>query len=213
MNAAQRYSVEDILKGKMPLVIESVKATPRIPTTLAWTPPPVGKVALSADGAFSESDGTMASGMILRHNDGTVVFAAYRYLFNCNDALEAEIHAMIQGMALALQHTELPFVVQSDSSTALSIFKDESLLRSPYGHLAMEINALREGREFIPQKLHCTQNRVADCLARYIRTECSTVVWLHRGPRVLRISCLSIVTISFWNKTLPPQKKKQVRNK
>ena len=113
-----------------------------------------------------------------------VVFAAYRYIFNCNDALEAEIHALMQGMALAIQHLEGSIVVQSDSSEALSCLFDSRLSRSAYGHLVAEIKAHMLIREFVPQKLTREQNRVADRLALYSHDERATTVWLGQGPLV-----------------------------
>lgn len=68
------------------------------------------------DGSFSPLDGSAAAGMVLRDHGGLVQFAAYRVLFNCNDAWETEIHALIQGMTLFLQHSELQIIVQWDSS-------------------------------------------------------------------------------------------------
>ena len=53
------------------------------------------------DGSYSSQDGSVGVGMILQRDDGSVIFAAYRVIFNCNEALEAEIHALMQGMALA----------------------------------------------------------------------------------------------------------------
>ena len=53
----------------------------------------------------------MAAGMILRRHDASVILSTYRYLFNCNDALEAEIYAVMVGMMLAPQHVELPVMV------------------------------------------------------------------------------------------------------
>ncbi|KAI5001750.1 hypothetical protein ZWY2020_026400 [Hordeum vulgare] len=85
-------------------------------------------------------------------------------------------------MALALQHTELHVIVQSDSSEALSILSNDNLLPSTYGHLVAEIKALMEERVFIPQKIGRDQNRVADCVANYSRSESCTSVWLQRGP-------------------------------
>ena len=73
-------------------------------------------------------------------------------------------------------------IIQSDSIEALSILSNENLSRSTYGHLVAKINALMEEREFIPQKICRDQNRVADCLANYNRTESCTAVWLQRGP-------------------------------
>ena len=105
-------------------------------------------------------------------------------MFNCNVALEAEIHTLMQGMAVAKQHFEGPIIVQSDSSTALASLKGDNLDRSPYGHLVAEIKFLMIDREFIPQKISREQNRVADRLASYSRSICTTTVWLHRGPFV-----------------------------
>lgn len=117
---ARKFSVDKILKGKMSVDEEwsLFHVMPPAPV-LPWPPPPVDHVALSVDGSFSIEDGSAATGMILCRRDGSVIFAAYRFIFHCNDALEAEIHALMQGMALAIQHTVLPVIVQSDSSEAL----------------------------------------------------------------------------------------------
>ncbi|XBI15082.1 hypothetical protein VPH35_057575 [Triticum aestivum] len=88
----------------------------------------------------------------------------------------------MQGMALGIQHTNLPVIVQSGSSEALSSLTTDGLDRSAYGHLVYEIKELMEAREFIPQKLIRDQNRVVDCLAKYSCTDCATAVWMHQGP-------------------------------
>ena len=84
------------------------------------------------DGSFG-ADGTASAGMVLRDSMGCVLFTAYHYIFNCNDALEAEIHALMQGMALAIQHSSLPVVVQSDSIQALSTLTSASIVQSAVG--------------------------------------------------------------------------------
>ncbi|XBH66446.1 hypothetical protein VPH35_094947 [Triticum aestivum] len=85
-------------------------------------------------------------------------------------------------MALAIQHSDLPVVVQSDSSEALSSLLNNALCRSAYGHLVLEIKDLLGTREFFPLKIHRSQNRVADQLAHYSRTERTTAVWLGSVP-------------------------------
>lgn len=54
-------------------------------------------------------------------------------------------------MALARQHIEPPMLVQSDSSTTLSILSADGLDRPAYGHLAAEIKALLIDSEFTPK--------------------------------------------------------------
>ncbi|XBI48892.1 hypothetical protein VPH35_112548 [Triticum aestivum] len=88
----------------------------------------------------------------------------------------------MQGMSLAIQHCELPLIVQSNSFVALSALSGDSLSRSAYGHLVVEIRHLMVDRVSIPSKISRVQNRVADRLALYSRTERTTVVWLGRGP-------------------------------
>ncbi|KAM3195122.1 hypothetical protein ACQJBY_071281 [Aegilops geniculata] len=85
-------------------------------------------------------------------------------------------------MALAIQHSNLPMVLRSDSSEALSSVSNVVLVHSAYGHLVLEIKALLGSREFVPQKISHTQNRVADRLTNYSRSERATAVWLGSVP-------------------------------
>ena len=66
---------------------------------------------------------------------------------------------------------------------------------------------------FIPQKLHRSQNSVADCLAKYSRSEWATAVWLDIGPACIEELFQRIVTLHWWNKhLLISPKKKGMRN-
>ncbi|XBI22345.1 hypothetical protein VPH35_063373 [Triticum aestivum] len=88
----------------------------------------------------------------------------------------------MQGMALAIEHSDAPVILQSDSSEALLCLSTDALQRSAYGHLVLEIKYLSGNREFVPQELIRSQNRVADRLANYSRTERATAVWLRSVP-------------------------------
>ena len=106
INLVRMYSVDEIIKGKMPLGdIHRTENIQCLQILELWPHPPEGWVALSVDGSYSEQDGRASVGMVLRNEDGAVIFAAYRYIFNCNDALESEIHALMQGLALASQRS------------------------------------------------------------------------------------------------------------
>ncbi|XBI43826.1 hypothetical protein VPH35_108547 [Triticum aestivum] len=93
----------------------------------------------------------------------------------------------MQGMALAIEHSDAPVILQSDSSEALPCLSTDALQRSAYGHghLVLEIKYLAGSREFVPQKLSRSQNKVADRLANYSRKERATAVWLRSVPRCI----------------------------
>lgn len=98
LNLVSKYSMEEIIKGKMAMCDDS--RVYQVKTNLLpklWPPPQSGWVALSIDGSFSSMDGRAAAGMVLRREDGSLIFAAYRYIFHCNDALEAENMRLCKG--------------------------------------------------------------------------------------------------------------------
>lgn len=47
----------------------------------SWPPPLAGYAPLSVDGSFIELDGSSAAGMVLRDSVGSVILAAYRFIF------------------------------------------------------------------------------------------------------------------------------------
>uniref|UniRef100_A0A8I6XRA3 RNase H type-1 domain-containing protein n=1 Tax=Hordeum vulgare subsp. vulgare TaxID=112509 RepID=A0A8I6XRA3_HORVV len=175
-------NVEDIIKGKSPVVpIQSsppCKAAPRLP----WPRPPEGMVALSVDGSYATSDGSAGTGMILRKPSGNVIFAAYRKLFHCNDALEAELQAIHEGVKLAAERSEATIMLQSDCVTAINVITGVSLDFSACGHMIREIKVLLSDRVFIPVKVSREHNKVAHCLANYAGCGDSTACWLGHPP-------------------------------
>ncbi|KAM3331266.1 hypothetical protein ACQJBY_027342 [Aegilops geniculata] len=150
-----------------------------------WPKPPLGWVGLSTDGSFVKETGLAGSGMVLRDSKGEVIFSAYRYLFNCKDALEAEISAILEGLSMSIQRSELPIVIQSDNATVVAALTDDSLDRSAYGHLMLEIKKTLDSRGFIPLKIERHQNRVAHSLGSIGRSGGSTACWLRRVPDIV----------------------------
>ena len=124
--------------------------------------------------------------------------AACRHIQFCNDSLEAEIHAIMGGMALATQWSDLPVIVQADYTGALSALTDESLSRSAARHLVAEVKKLMEGREFIAVKVSRSKNRVAHALANYGRSEHINSCWVHQEPafisNLVLADCNSVTT-------------------
>jgi hypothetical protein len=63
--------------------------------------PPHGWVKLNCDGSVKLEDNTVGTGMILRDEEGQVVFSACRNLIDCSDPLEAETMACHEGLIMA----------------------------------------------------------------------------------------------------------------
>ncbi|KAI4989313.1 hypothetical protein ZWY2020_036630 [Hordeum vulgare] len=175
-------SVDGILKRKSLMVKVPICVPVKPRSRLPWPPPPAGMVALSVDGSYCATDGSAGSGMILRTRTGEVIFAAYRKLFHCNDALQAELHVVLEGIKLTTEHSEATIMVQSDCAAAINALSDASLDKSAYGHMVQKIKFLLSDRVFVPVKVSRDQNRVADCLANYGRCGDSTACWLGHAP-------------------------------
>ncbi|KAE8803399.1 hypothetical protein D1007_20754 [Hordeum vulgare] len=127
-------------------------------------------------------DGSAGSGMILRTTTGEVIFSSYCKLFHCNDVLEEELHAVLEGIKLTIEHSDSTIMLQSDCAAAVKAISDASLDKSAYGHMIQEIKFLLTDRVFVRVKISCDQNRVADCLANYGRCGDSTTCWLGQSP-------------------------------
>lgn len=91
--------------------------------------------------------------MIPRNAEGAVIFASCRNIFHCNDAPESKLHAIMGGMALALQWSDLPVRVQSDSTGGLLALIDSTMSRSAYGHLVAETRSLWRKGSLFPKSL------------------------------------------------------------
>jgi ribonuclease HI len=81
---------------------------------LGWSIPPTGWVKLSIDGSYKPDDGSAGCGMVLRDENGHVIFLACRYVPRCIEAVEAELWACHEGLELALERSQLPIIVESD---------------------------------------------------------------------------------------------------
>ncbi|KAE8795553.1 protein transport protein sec24 [Hordeum vulgare] len=120
-------SVEDIIKGKSPVVPDQISPPCKSAPWLSWPHPPDGMVALSVDGSYAISDGSAGAGMILRTPTGEVIFAAYRKLFHRNDALEAELQAIREGVKLATERSDATIMLQSDCAAAINALADSAM--------------------------------------------------------------------------------------
>ena len=183
----RKLSPEEIVKGKQAVAVcEAYPAPASVAfdeTEKKWARPPVGAVKLNVDGSFVEQHGTAGAGMILRDSSGHIVLSSCRSLRYCTSALEAELGAFMVGIALALQWSQEPIIVETDNASLVKMVTSTAKDVSHLGHLVAEVKAMvRSGRDIRIVKIPRSQNKASDALARYGRVHDSTNVWIGTGP-------------------------------
>ncbi|KAF8779228.1 hypothetical protein HU200_002906 [Digitaria exilis] len=78
------------------------------------SPPPEGWIKLNVDGSFVEATGDAGVGVIARNCKGEVLFTAWRVIFQCANAAEAEARACMEGVRLATQWAQGSVIIESD---------------------------------------------------------------------------------------------------
>ena len=151
----KQFQDADVVKGKM--VVNPVQGfTNKAGTQMdgrqkvrkRWTHPASGEAKLNVDGAFLGK--ASAVGMVLRDHCGEPIFAACRNLPHCNDATEAEIIAIEEGLRLALHWTPLKVKVESDCTKAVEMIRESLPNTSAYAFRISAIcDLLRVGKEML----------------------------------------------------------------
>ncbi|KAE8810568.1 hypothetical protein D1007_12782 [Hordeum vulgare] len=147
---------------------------------IPWTKPPDGWCKLNTAGSFSSNPA--GSGMILRNHEGSIVFSATKSLGVCRDELEAELHAIMEGLSSALHRVNRPLLVETDSYSAYKMIKSLECDTSAYAPLVREIKLNLSFRETCVTHATCNQNKVSRSLASFDRIEGRTMTWIESGP-------------------------------
>jgi ribonuclease HI len=119
-----------------------------------WTAPEPGYAKLNTDGAFLTSS-EAGIGMVLRDHEGKVVVAACREVQQCQDATEAELMAIEEGIQLGLVSTNLPFSVKTDCSEACELIHQTTPNTSIYTFRISVTRELVRERDMCVLKVSC----------------------------------------------------------
>jgi ribonuclease HI len=136
---------EALLKGKGPLVEPGILPAPiqvRKCPDKPWKKPPMDWVKLSVDGSFNASNKSARAGITLRDENGRPIVLACRSLEGCLEAIEAELRACVVGLEIAMQHSQLPIIVETDCAMLVDAVKADAPDRSPYFQWVHEIRNL-----------------------------------------------------------------------
>jgi hypothetical protein len=130
-----------------------------------WAPPGRIHAKLNTDGAFLNSN-EAGIGMVLRDHKGQVIVAACREVTQCQDATDAELMAIEEGIQLGLLWTTLPFFVETDCSEAYELIHKATPNTSIYAFMISVIQELLRERDIIVSKISRDANTVSHELAR-----------------------------------------------
>jgi ribonuclease HI len=132
-----------------------------------WLKPPQGWAKLNVDGAWATADHTGGTGIVLRDEEGNITVTRCRFLQNCGSPLEAEVTACIDGLALALERTTKPIIMESDCLEAVSMINNESTNRSEVAALIDAAkNLCKSGRVVQINHISRDLNGVSHTLAK-----------------------------------------------
>jgi ribonuclease HI len=186
----QSLSTDQILKGKQIAVAPNPRDAhvqkKKDPPDKSWVRPPEGWIKLSIDGSYKADDGTAGTRIILQNDTGKIILSACRSLHACEEPLDAEVSACVEGLELALLHSHLPIIMETDCSQLVSAILAKSKDRSLYMHLISEIKSLASGDRLCKfVKVDRGQVRVSHCLVKWARSDHRTAVWLGSGSDVV----------------------------
>jgi ribonuclease HI len=129
-----------------------------------WTPPASDSIKVNVDGAFNPMSGAAAVGVIARDNAGNPYIMAWRLLFNCRDAEEAEALAVLEGIRFAERWpANTSIVVESDCSNLVGREIDRSVLSGVISDIQ---TAMSRFNSCLLQKVGREQNKAAHNLAQ-----------------------------------------------
>lgn len=119
--------------------------------------------------------------MVLRDEQGQIIFTACTELLTCDNGVQAELEACRED--LALERTKLPIMVKMDSIEAVSMLMAHCEDRSQHRVLVEEIRRVATAvhREISFTPIIHSQNKVSHALAAYGLSTPHTMVWLCSG--------------------------------
>jgi hypothetical protein len=148
----KKLSTDDIVKGKSVMVADQTvagSALLRKTSEKRWQLPSSSWVKLNFDGSVKIDDGLAGTGMILRDEEGSIIFSTCRRLVNCSDPLEAEARACEEGLKLALELSDKKIIMESDCAGLVTAVLERGHDRSSLVQTISEIKFFLKGTRLI----------------------------------------------------------------
>jgi ribonuclease HI len=159
-----------------------------------WCTPPLGTFKINVDAAFNLQSGEAAIGVVIRDWVGDLKLTAWRVIFHCRDAEEAEARACLEGVHLAHRWPEVPMVLESDCHSVVTKLNESTRDRSLIWQLieeAREVGGQLSRIQF--DQISRTQNNLAHLLAQFAIRSRECQVFFSCFPEwIATLSCKDI---------------------
>jgi ribonuclease HI len=150
-----------------PTVCSNVKE-PIAAGSKRWERPPQGTLKISVDAAFNQMTGDAAVGMVIRDWEGSLKLTAWRVIFHCRDAEEAEAMACLEGVHMALRCPDVPMILESDCQSVVTKIQTKEHNRSSIWQVIKETWEVgAQLRSFKAVKINRAQNNLTHELAQF----------------------------------------------
>jgi ribonuclease HI len=143
-----------------------------------WKPQIQGGIKMNVDGAYNPRTGSATIGVTARDHDCNPHIMAWRVLFRCRDAEEAEALACLEGIRLAERWpADVQVLIETDCATVVEKVNNPATDRSIIAPIISDIKIEASRRQVCRViKTGRDQNRIAHNLAQFaMRTQSSKV--------------------------------------
>ena len=90
-----------------------------------WEPPPSGWAKCNVDGSFVSQPGEAGVGAVVRDSECQVMLTAWQVIFKCQDPVEAEALACLEGLLLAAQWVQGYVILESDYAQVIQALQQK----------------------------------------------------------------------------------------
>ncbi|KAI4996770.1 hypothetical protein ZWY2020_052112 [Hordeum vulgare] len=105
--------------------------------------------------------------MILRSDEGQIIYSTCRYLWSCSSVLEEELAACMEGINIARAWSSAPMIIETDCLVAAQMIVQNETNRSTCATQVVEIKrTLEEVGEHAISHLVRSRNKALHGLAR-----------------------------------------------
>jgi ribonuclease HI len=134
-----------------------------------WNPPTRDAIKINVDGAFNPRAGGAAVGVIARDHESNPHVMAWRLLFHCRDAGEAEALAVLEGLSFVGRwSSDTPVETETDCANLAAKVMDYGIDRSVSSALIVDIkSAISRLNSCFIHKAGRDQNEAAHKLAQH----------------------------------------------